>query len=72
MVDVGGIFVVILSAYFGRLLVSFWFTVLAYATAIWCTAATSFESFIAARILNGLFSSVSEAVGPTSCFLYIS
>jgi predicted MFS family arabinose efflux permease len=66
MVGAGGIFVVVLSAYFGRLPVLFWFTLLTCATAIWCTAAPSFESFMAARILNGFFSSVGEAVSPTS------
>ncbi len=52
MLGAGGIVAVALSAYIGRLPVLFWFTVLAVATAIWCTAAQSFDSFMAARILN--------------------
>ena len=55
--------VVALSAYFGRLPVLFYFLVLATATAIWCAAAKSFESFMAARILNGFFSTVSQGGG---------
>jgi hypothetical protein len=38
--------VVALAAYFGRYPVLFWWTVLALATAIWCTAAQSFNSFM--------------------------
>ena len=58
MLGAGGVFVVAGSAYFGRLPVLFWFLVIATATAAWCAAATSFESFMAARILNGFFSTV--------------
>lgn len=46
MLGAGGIFVVALSAYFGRYPVLFWFLVIALATAIWCTAAMTFESFM--------------------------
>lgn len=53
----------ILSAYFGRLPVMFYFLVVALATAIWCAAATTFDSFMAARILNGFFSTVSQGGG---------
>ncbi|OAL74087.1 hypothetical protein A7D00_2117 [Trichophyton violaceum] len=63
MLGVGGIVTVICSAYFGRLPVLFWFMVGAVATAIWCTAAQSFESFMAARILNGFFSTVAQGGG---------
>lgn len=59
MLGAGGVFVVALSAYFGRLPVLFWFLVIASATAAWCAAAATFESFMAARILNGFFSTVS-------------
>lgn len=55
--------VVIFSAYFGRLPVLFYFLVIALATAAWCAGATSFESFMAARILNGFFSTVSQVGG---------
>lgn len=52
-----------LSAFFGRLPVVFWFLLISTATAAWCAGATSFESFMAARILNGFFSTVSQAGG---------
>ena len=63
MLGAGGVVVVALSAYFGRLPVLFWFLVVAVATAAWCAAATSFESFMAARILNGFFSTVAQGGG---------
>ncbi len=62
MLGAGGVVVVALSAFFGRLPVLFWFIVLALATAAWCAGATSFQSFMAARILNGFFSTVSQGV----------
>lgn len=55
MLGVGGLFVVWLSAYFGRLPVLFYFTIIAAATAVWSAAANSFESYMASRILNGFF-----------------
>ncbi|KKY21679.1 putative mfs transporter [Phaeomoniella chlamydospora] len=55
MLGVGGLTVVWLSAWLGRLPVMFWAQVLATATAAWAAAASSFESYMAARILNGLF-----------------
>ena len=63
MLGAGGIFVVALSAWAGRLPVLFYFLVLATATAAWCAAATTFESFMSARILNGFFSTVSQGGG---------
>jgi MFS family permease len=63
MLGAGGVFVVALSAYFGRLPILFYFLVLAVATAIWCAAAVTFESFMAARILNGFFSTVAQGGG---------
>ncbi|KAH7201386.1 MFS transporter [Fusarium oxysporum] len=63
MLGAGGIFVVALSAWAGRLPVLFYFLILATATAAWCAAATTFESFMAARILNGFFSTVSQGGG---------
>jgi hypothetical protein len=62
MLGAGGLFVVVLSAYFGRLPVLFWFTLTAVWTAAWCTGAASFNSFMAARILNGFFSTVAQSV----------
>ncbi|KLJ09895.1 hypothetical protein EMPG_14688 [Blastomyces silverae] len=63
MLGAGGVFVVALAAYFGRYPVFFWFAVIATATAVWCTAAQTFESFMAARILNGFFSTVAQGGG---------
>ncbi|KAI1074794.1 major facilitator superfamily domain-containing protein [Whalleya microplaca] len=63
MVGAGGIFVVAFSAYFGRLPVMFYFLVVSLATAIWCAAAKTFNSFMAARILNGFFSTVAQVGG---------
>lgn len=63
MLGAGGIFVVAFAAWAGRLPVLFYFLVIAAATAAWCAAATDFESFMAARILNGFFSTVSQGGG---------
>ncbi|KAF5679180.1 major facilitator superfamily transporter [Fusarium heterosporum] len=63
MLGAGGIFVVALSAWAGRLPILFYFLVIATATAAWCAAATNFESFMAARILNGFFSTVAQGGG---------
>ena len=69
MLGAGGIFTIILSIYFGRLPVLFWFLVVAICTAAWCGAAITFESFMAARITNGFFSTVGQAVSGTSAEL---
>ncbi|KAI9730962.1 MAG: hypothetical protein M1818_008037 [Claussenomyces sp. TS43310] len=63
MLGAGGIFVVAFSAYFGRLPVLFWFSVLAFVTAAWSAGARSLESFEAARILHGFFATVSQSGG---------
>ncbi|KAH7014229.1 major facilitator superfamily domain-containing protein [Microdochium trichocladiopsis] len=63
MLGVGGIVTVIFSAWAGRLPVLFYFLIIATLTAAWCAAATSFESFMAARILNGFFSTVAQGGG---------
>ncbi|AEO71904.1 uncharacterized protein THITE_2124783 [Thermothielavioides terrestris NRRL 8126] len=63
MLGAGGVVVVMLSAFFGRLPVVFWFLLISTATAAWCAGATSFESFMAARILNGFFSTVCQSGG---------
>ena len=63
MIGAGGLVVVTLSAYFGRLPVLFYFLSLSVATAVWCAAATTFDSFMTARILNGFFSSVAQGGG---------
>ncbi|KAK9427719.1 major facilitator superfamily domain-containing protein [Lipomyces doorenjongii] len=63
MLGAGGVIVVMLAAYFGRAPILFWFLVMALATAIWCAAAQSFQSFMAARILSGFFSTVAQGGG---------
>ena len=63
MLGIGGVFVVGFAAYFGRLPVLFWFLIIATATAAWCAAAQSFDSFFAARVLNGFFSTVAQGGG---------
>jgi len=55
MLGVGGLVTVWLSAYFGRLPILFWFQCFSAGTAAWAAAAQSFESYMAARILNGFF-----------------
>ena len=62
MLGAGGIFVVALSTYFGRLPV-FWFSIFAFITAAWSAAAKGFRSFEVARILHGFFSTVTQANG---------
>jgi hypothetical protein len=62
MLGAGGLFVTVLSAYFGRLPVLFWFLIFALWTAAWCAGATTFSQFMAARLLNGFFATVSQAV----------
>ena len=64
MLGAGGVIAVALSAYFGRYPVLFWFITLALATSAWCAGATTFQSFMAARILNGFFSTVAQGVSP--------
>ena len=65
MLGAGGIVVVALSAYFGRLPVLFWFSILAFLRAAWSAAATSFQSFAAARMFHGFFSTAAQAVSYT-------
>jgi len=63
MIGAGDLVVVTLSAYIGRLPVLFYFLTMAVGTAAWCGAATNFDSFMTARILNGFFSTVAQAGG---------
>jgi MFS family permease len=62
MLGPGGLATIILAAYFGRLPVLFFFVIFAFLTAAWCAAATSFDSFMTARVLNGFFSTVAQGV----------
>lgn len=64
MLGFGGIVVVTLSSYWGRLPILVYFLVGALVTAAWSAAATNFQSFMTARILNGFFSTVAQAVSP--------
>lgn len=41
----------------------FYFLIVSVATAAWCAGAVTFKSFMAARILNGFFSTVTQAGG---------
>ncbi|PMD42275.1 MFS general substrate transporter [Hyaloscypha variabilis F] len=63
MLGPGGLATIILAAYFGRLPVLFFFVIFAFLTAAWCAAATSFDSFMTARVLNGFFSTVAQGGG---------
>ncbi|KAH8758521.1 major facilitator superfamily domain-containing protein [Hyaloscypha sp. PMI_1271] len=63
MLGPGGLATIILAAYFGRLPVLWYFVIIALLTAAWCAAATSFNSFMAARVLNGFFSTVAQGGG---------
>ncbi|KAL9599464.1 MAG: hypothetical protein Q9219_003803 [cf. Caloplaca sp. 3 TL-2023] len=63
MLGAGGLFVVSLSAYFGRLPILFWFTLLAFLTSVWSAAVDSFGSFMVARMFNAFFSTVAQAGG---------
>ncbi|KAK2764566.1 hypothetical protein FQN54_009261 [Arachnomyces sp. PD_36] len=63
MLGAGGLFVTVMGAYFGRLPVLFWFMVFAVWTAAFCAGAHTFEQFMAARILNGFFSTVAQGGG---------
>ena len=49
------------SNYLGRLPILFLFQTLSLATCAWAAGATSLESFIAARILNGLVASAAQS-----------
>ena len=62
MLGMGGLATVILSAYFGRLSILFWFTIAAFLWAIWCAASKTFDTFEAGRIVNGFFATVAQAV----------
>ena len=63
MLGVGGLVVVALAAYFGRLPLLFWFTFTAVWTAAGCAGSATFDAFIAFRILNGFFSTVAQGDG---------
>ena len=55
-----GLFVVALANYFGRLPITLLFQTVFLGTCVWSAAATSFDSYLAARIVNGFFCSVGQ------------
>ena len=55
-----GLFVVALASYFGRWPVTLVFQAVMVGTCAWSAAATSFDSYLAARIINGFFCSVGQ------------
>ncbi|KAJ6024477.1 hypothetical protein N7540_005274 [Penicillium herquei] len=63
MVGAGGIIAVMLSAYFGRLPVLFWFMVAAFATAAGQAGSIGFIGFFIPRVMNGFFSGVAQGGG---------
>ncbi|KAK7206002.1 MFS transporter [Myxozyma melibiosi] len=63
MLGIGGYFAIVLSGYFGRLPVVFWFMVFAVWTSIYLTFAPTFNHFMAGRVLNGFFSTVTQGGG---------
>ena len=63
MEGAAGVCIVAFMAYFGRLPVLFWFMVFALWTAAMCAGSTTLDEFTAARVLNGTFSTVSQAGG---------
>lgn len=64
MVGAGGTIAVMLSAYFGRLPVLFWFMVAAFATAAGQAGSNGFIGFFVPRVMNGFFSGVAQGVSP--------
>ncbi|KAJ5096635.1 hypothetical protein N7456_007356 [Penicillium angulare] len=63
MVGAGGIIAVMLSAYFGRLPVLFWFMFAAFATAAGQAGSNGFIGFFVPRVMNGFFSGVAQGGG---------
>ncbi|KAL8707412.1 MAG: hypothetical protein Q9220_007557 [cf. Caloplaca sp. 1 TL-2023] len=55
-----GLIVVALASFFGRLPILFLFQCVTVGTCVWSAAATTFDSYLAARIINGFFCSVGQ------------
>ena len=62
MLGPGGLATIILAAYLVGCRFCGYFVIIALLTAAWCAAATSFDSFMTARVLNGFFSTVAQGV----------
>lgn len=63
IIGAGGVIVVALMAYFGRLPVLFWFTLFALWSAAFCAGSATFVQYEAARVINGFFSTVAQGGG---------
>ncbi|KAL8691295.1 MAG: hypothetical protein Q9224_004208 [Gallowayella concinna] len=63
MVGAGGVVAVVLSTYFGRLPVLFWFMVVATATAAGQAGSHGFSGFFVPRVLNGFFAGAAQGSG---------
>ncbi|KAF9887170.1 hypothetical protein FE257_010424 [Aspergillus nanangensis] len=63
MVGAGGVIAVMLSAYFGRLPVLFWFMVAAFATSVGQAGSHGFIGFFIPRVMNGFFAGVAQGGG---------
>ncbi|KAL8673339.1 MAG: hypothetical protein Q9168_002218 [Polycauliona sp. 1 TL-2023] len=63
MLGAGGVVAVMLSAYFGRLPVLFWFMVVATATAAGQAGSHGFNGFFVPRVLNGFFAGAAQGSG---------
>lgn len=59
----GGVFVIALANYFGRLPVLFYFQTMSFATGIWIASSTEFDPYLGARICNGFFATTAQAGG---------
>jgi predicted MFS family arabinose efflux permease len=60
---VGGLFAIVFYNYFGRFPTTFYFLFLSTAMAVYCAVAPDYNHFMAARILDGLFSTVTQSGG---------
>ncbi|KAF8293646.1 MFS general substrate transporter [Clavulina sp. PMI_390] len=63
MLGAGASFAIVFYNYFGRFPTTFYFLVLATAMAVYCAVAPNLNHFMAARILNGFFSTVTQSGG---------
>ena len=60
MIGACGLIVVMFANYFGRLPVALLWQGIALGTTVWSATATTFPSYMAARIVNGFFCSVGQ------------
>ena len=72
MLGVGGVVVVALSAYFGRLPVLFWFLLIGFVTIAGVAGTKTFPAFEGLRIMNGLFITVAQAVRDCLKFMLLT